>query len=507
MEYYAHPQFLDGKIVGAVVTFKDNTERKQMEQMIFDEKEHFKTTLLSVGDGVISTDSQGMITIMNPVAEKLTGWSKQEAYEKSLEEVLIIIDELNQKIRKNPAKKVLETGKVIEIDNHSILISKNKDVIPIENSAAPIRDKDGNIAGVVIVLRDVTDKREKLNEIKYLSMHDQLTGLYNRWYMVDAMRRLESRRNLPFAIMVIDVNGLKLVNDAFGHKMGDELLKAVSKILKDIVRTEDIIGRTGGDEFLILLPNTDEVQADKIKKRIKEATSLEKLDSIIISVAIGYAIKKEKDENLQNIMIAADNQMYKDKLTYGKTMRSQTIERVVRNINNKYDEEQIHIERVSQYCESIAIAMGLSQKEVQDIKTVGVLHDIGKIIVPPELLNKTGQLTDKEFEVIRKHSETGYQILKSVDEYIQIAEDVLYHHERWDGKGYPTGLKGEGIPLNSRIIAVADAYEAMTAKRVYQKTKTKEEAITELKRCAGTQFDPAIVKIFIEKILGNGAYP
>lgn len=503
VEYNSYPQLLDGEIVGAVVTFVDNTERKQMEQMIFNEKEQFRTTLLSVGDGVISTDDQGLIKVMNPIAEKLTGWSTQEAYGKPVEEVLVVINEATNEILESAARQVLKSGKLIETTNYTTLISKNKTMIPIEDNVAPILDRDGNVSGVVIVIRDVTGKKEKLEKIEYLSMHDYLTGLYNRWYMEAAMRRLDKEENLPLTIMVIDVNGLKLVNDAFGHKMGDKLLKVVSKVLKNVVRAEDILGRVGGDEFLILFPETDKIEAEKIKTRIIKALSYEKLDSIIISVAIGYSVKNNMDENLETIRISADNQMYKDKLVYGKTMRNETFEKVLRNINFKYDQEQIHTERVSQYCESIARAMNFSEKEIQDIKTAGTLHDIGKIVVPPELLNKTGELTDEECELIKRHSEAGYHILKSVDDYAVLAEDVLYHHENWDGSGYPQGLKGEEIPLNSRIIAVADAYEAMTAKRAYQKTKTKEEAIAELKKCAGKQFDPNIVEIFIEQVLCN----
>jgi putative nucleotidyltransferase with HDIG domain len=198
----------------------------------------------------------------------------------------------------------------------------------------------------------------------------------------------------------------------------------------------------------------------------------------------------------------ADNQMYREKLKHGKIMRSQTIETVLRNINFKYDREQIHTERVSQYSEAIAKAMGLSEQAVNDIKSAGVLHDIGKIIIPPEILNKPGRLTDEEYAIVKRHSETGYQILKSSDEYAKLAEYVLYHHERWDGSGYPQGLKGEEIPLQSRIISVADAYEAMTAIRPYQKTQTKEEATAELLRCAGTQFDPRIVDVFVRQVLG-----
>jgi len=211
--------------------------------------------------------------------------------------------------------------------------------------------------------------------------------------------------------------------------------------------------------------------------------------------------KLQQDVSIRSVMTSADNQMYKDKLKYGKLMRSQTIEIVLKNINLKYDNEQIHTERVSQYCVAIAREMGFSEVEIERIKTAAVLHDIGKIMVPPELLNKPGRLTQDEFDIIKKHPETGYQILKSVDEYASFASDVLYHHERMDGKGYPEGLTGEEIPLGARIISVADAYEAMTASRPYQEARSKESAIEELLKCSGTQFDPEIVKVFVERVL------
>lgn len=321
VEYNSYPQYQEGKIVGGVVTFSDNTQRKDMEKTIFNEKEHFKTTLLAVGDGVIAMDSQGFITVMNPAAEKLTGWSNEKVKNKPLEDILIILEEVSGNPQKDPIKKVLDSREVVEMDTSTMLISKNKDKIPIEYIASPIKDRDDNISGVVMVIRDITEKKEKLDRIRYLSMHDQLTGLYNRWYMDDAMNRLDTNRNLPFGVMVIDVNDLKYVNDVFGHKLGDDLLKALSKVLKNTLRTEDIIGRVGGDEFLILLPKTHKDELENIKYRIKKASSLEKLDSVTISVAIGYGIKKYDHEKLQDIIIYADNEMYKDKLKYEKTVR------------------------------------------------------------------------------------------------------------------------------------------------------------------------------------------
>jgi diguanylate cyclase (GGDEF)-like protein/PAS domain S-box-containing protein len=473
------------------------SEVKVRTYELFDEKERFRTTLLSVGDGVIATDKKGLITVMNPIAENLTGWSLSEAKGKNFVDVFRIINEQTREICEDPVRKVLDTGGIVELANHTVLISKNGQEIPIEDSAGPIKDQSGKTTGVVIVFRDFSDKKEKLEEIEYLSFHDHLTGLYNRRYMEDTIARLDKERNLPLSIMVIDVNGLKLTNDAFGHKMGDELLVQVSNLLKEKCRSVDIVGRMGGDEFCVLLPGTSVEEAEQIKKRILRSASNTKIDSIVVSLAVGFAVKEDKDQDIKAVMTIADNNMYKDKLKHGKVMRNRTIETVLKNINHKYDQEQIHTERVSQYCEEIAKAMGFEENKIQEIKTAGILHDIGKIMVPPEILNKPSKLTDEEFEIIKRHPETSYQILKSVDEYSVFAEDVLYHHERHDGKGYPEGLVADEIPLNSKIIAVADAYEAMTAKRPYQNPKSKGEALEELVRCSGTQFDPKIVDVFV----------
>ena len=494
--YYFYPQVIDGKTIGSVATFIDNTESKKMKEMLFNEKEHFKTTLLSVGEGIISTDNKGIITVMNPVAEKLTGWSKEDAYGKHLEEVLTVIDGMSGQECESLVEGVLESKEIVEMNDNIVLVSKDDKRIPIENSASPIKDRDGNVSGVVIVLKDVTDKNRKIKKIRYLSMHDQLTGLYNRWYIKDAMSRLDTERNLPLTIMSIDVNGLKLVNDAFGHEMGNELLKSVSKILKNTLRTEDIIARIGGDELLVLLPKTSELEAKKIKERIKKASSKEKLGAIVISLAIGYAVKENKHESLEKTILVADDLMYKDKLKYGQTMKKKTVEKILDTVNMKYHKGQIHTERLAKYSESIAKAMNFNEEEILDIKTAEILHDIGQIIVPKEIFDKSEKLTDEEFELVKKHPETSYHILKSVDEYAKIANDVLHHHERWDGSGYPKGLKGDEIPINSRILAVVDAYEEIT-----KKVKSKEKAISELKRCSGTKLDPEIVKIFIYKVL------
>jgi diguanylate cyclase (GGDEF)-like protein/PAS domain S-box-containing protein len=479
----------------------DITEKTAMEQVIKNEEERYRTTLLSVGDGVISTDEQGKITVMNPVAEKLTGWKQTETIGKPFYTVFNIIDEATRKSCDNPVNIVLSTAESYKSPGTILLISKTGLETPIENNAAPIKNSNDQITGAVIVFRDFSDYRDRQKKIEYLSFHDPLTGLYNRRFMEDAFITADTKSNLPITVMVVDVNGLKLTNDAFGHKMGDNLLVTVAEVLKESCNPGNMIARMGGDEFVILMPKTGEDKAEVIKQKMIKKAAAVKLDSVIVSLAIGYSVKKTANESIENTIVTADNKMYREKLRFGKTMRSQTIETVLRNINFKYDREQVHTERVSQYCEAIASALGLHEKEVNEIKIAGALHDIGKTIIPPEILNKPGRLTKEEFDIVKRHPETGYQILKSSDEYVNLAEYVLYHHERWDGKGYPQGLAGREIPFQARIIAVADAFEAMTASRPYQRTKTTDEAKAELVRCSGTQLDPDVVKAFLEHVL------
>lgn len=479
----------------------DITEKEMMEQQILYENEKYKTTLLSVGEGIISTDCLGNITVMNPLAEKLTGWSQLEASGKALSDVLTVLDEQTGGICEDPSSIVLKTTMAYEPGFSTMLVSKAGLEIPVEIIAAPIKNYTGEISGVVIVLKDFTEYRERQTQIEFLSYHDYLTGLYNRRYLEKAIKNMNIISNLPLTVMTLDVNGLKLTNDAFGHATGDLLLRTVADILRKTCRTNDLVARIGGDEFVVLLPQTDEIQAKKIKQRIQQEAMKTKMDTVIVSLAVGYCVKTTAQENIDSILLQADKQMYKEKFNQGKTMRNQTIDTVLQDINSKFDQEKIHTERVSQYSFLISNALHLSQKEKTEIRAAGLLHDIGKIMIPSDLLKKPGKLTAEEFEIIKKHPETGYQILKSVDEYVTIAKYVLHHHERWDGTGYPAGLKGEAIPLQSRIISVADAYEAMTSKRLYQRTKTPDEAKEELKRYSGTQFDPVIVDVFIKSVL------
>jgi len=467
---------------------------KELEALLREERSLFKTTLHSIGDGVVSTDVNGNVNIMNGVAENLTGWSAAEAKGKPFGEVFNIINEFTRRHAENPVEKALKEDKIIELENHTLLIQKSGDEIPIEDSAAPIRDEKSRCKGVVVVFRDCTEKKEKQEKIEFLSYHDQLTGLYNRHFFEAELKRLDTDRNLPFAIAMIDVNGLKLTNDAFGHEAGDQLLQRVAQVLKTECRTDDIISRVGGDEFVVLLPKTSHWEAELIMKRIYDSIDRQKLDNIIVSVSIGWDTKEKPDQDIKEVFAKAEDFMYRKKITESQSMRNQTIKVIMQSLLETNSQERIHSERVGAISRKIGEAMELDKEYLKELELAGLMHDIGKVTVSKSILEKPSSLTMEEFDEIKKHPEVSYHILKSADVYTRLAEHVLSHHERWDGTGYPRGLSGQEIPLASRIIAVAEAYEAMTGDRTYRDISTHEQAMEELKRCSGTQFDPEIIQ-------------
>ncbi|GLC29318.1 hypothetical protein bsdE14_07280 [Clostridium omnivorum] len=356
---------------------------------------------------------------------------------------------------------------------------------------------------VLAILKNIAAEKEMKEELEYLSYHDQLTGLYNRRFFEEQLIRVDVEKNLPLTIVMADVNGLKLVNDSFGHATGDELLKKVAQVMEKGFRKDHIIARLSGDEFVVLLPKTGIMETEKIIKNVKALASEGKVGTVDISISFGYQTMDNKEENIQDILKKAEDYMYKKKLFEGPSMRGKTINTIISTLHEKNKREEEHSLRVSKLCESMGTAIGLTEDEVKELKTVGLLHDIGKVAVEENILNKPGKLTDEEWEEIKRHPEIGYRILSTVNDLSEMAGYVLAHHERYDGKGYPKGLKGDNIPLQARIIAIVDTYDAMISERSYRNALPEEVAIEELKRNAGSQFDIKLTKIFIEKVLNK----
>jgi diguanylate cyclase (GGDEF)-like protein/PAS domain S-box-containing protein len=491
-----------GEIIGLWGATQDISDRKQLELAIQKEKALLEATLTSMGDGVISCDTNGAILFINPIAASLTGWSQEETKGMPLEEIFLIINERTEEIIENITEDVIKSGVINDLANNTLLISKDGIRKPIEYSVAPIILEDGQIAGIVIVFSDFTDRREKMDQIQYLGFHDHLTGLYNRRFFEEELVRLNTARNLPLTIVMADVNGLKLINDSFGYEYGDKLLIKVAEIMKNSCRADDILARLGGDEFIILLPKTNEVQAEEIINRLRTKISKEVVRAMHLSVSFGYSIKFNKDESIKEVYSKAEDYLYKHKVYESASMHSKTVEVIMNALFEKSERESMHSRRVSELCEKLASAMNFEKNKINMMKTAGLIHDIGKIGINEGILNKAGRLKKDEIIEIQKHPESGWRILTSTKEFADLAGFVLEHHERWDGQGYPKGLKGEEISLEARIIALADAYDAMTSERPYRTSLSYEEAIEDLERCSGTQFDPNLTKIFIEKVLG-----
>ena len=350
---------------------------------------------------------------------------------------------------------------------------------------------------VLAIVRDITIEKREQDFILELSYKDHLTGLYNRRYFEETLEKMDRDQYLPLAIVMIDVNGLKLTNDAFGHLTGDKLLKKVANTLIGTTVQNGCVARIGGDEFVMVCPNTGREQAEELIDQLYKLVEQEQLDNIVISISAGWEVRENLEQTIRDTFIKAENHMFRKKLVESQSMRNKTIQVIMQTLNEKSEREKRHSVQVSEWAKKIGEAMCLNPQVVKEIETAGLVHDIGKIAVREEVLNKPGQLTEEEYDEIKKHSESGYQILKSVDAYSSLAEDVLAHHERFDGHGYPRGLKGEQIPLIGRIICIADAYEAMISDRSYRKGMAHESALAEIIRCSGTQFDPTITQAFI----------
>ena len=367
---------------------------------------------------------------------------------------------------------------------------------------APIYNNERAIVGVTCFALNVTAQKRTEDENLYLSWHDKLTGLYNRRYFEAALSSLDREGQYPISVIIGDVDGLKLVNDVFGHGTGDEFLKIAAEVVGSVCRPGDIAARWGGDEFILLLPQTDAEAARRLSYKIKQESAQRQFLSMNTDVSLGWATKIGPGEDIMQIIKTAEDMMFQYKVIESKSMRSHMIKVIMNTLHEKNPREEAHSKRVGEISRKIGTALDLSEVEANTLGLAGYLHDIGKIAVDEGILNKPDSLTEEELDSIRDHPEIGFRIIRSSYEISDIADAILSHHERWDGHGYPRGLAGEGIPLYARVIAVADSYDAMTALRPYKTCLSADEAAKEILLNAGRQFDPAISRLFYEKVLG-----
>ena len=376
-------------------------------------------------------------------------------------------------------------------------------------------DNSGKEKQMILYYSDITQVKENSHEsieppdklknnIIYfkdkekLYYRDKLTGLYNKNFFEEELQRLDTKRQLPMSIIMGDINGLKLINDAFGHGMGDAALRKAAEIMTQSFREEDIISRVGGDEFIVMLPKTSEETAIKIVDRIKLKCENNPLDFIKISISFGVATKSEIDDDINKLIKKAEDRMYFKKLKESKEAKLSMIKFLKSRLEKITYETRSHYDRLKTLTLLMANALNLSDSEKEELRLLCEFHDIGKIGVSKTILQKEGSLNNEEWENVKRHSEIGYYIAREFRDAKPIDELILIHHERWDGNGYPGLFKENEIPIVARVFAIADAYDVMVNDRPYKLLMSKYEALNEIRNQAGKQFDPYISKLFIE---------
>ena len=488
----------DGKPLYFITSIIDITDRMIAQKSLQQSEEKYRLLMTQMIQGLavheIITDSDGqpvdyVFLDINDSYTKLVGVTREMCIGKRITEVMPTVE----KYWIDNFGEVALTGEPNYYENYLEATGKYYGTYTYS-------PKKGQFA---VLVSDITEYKKYQEKLLYMSYHDQLTGLYNRRFFEEELNRRDTTANLPLTIIMCDINGLKIINDSFGHTIGDEYLKSTAEIIKKACRTDDIVARLGGGEFAVILTNVDAAEALKIIEQIKAMISEKKFAAIDLSVSFGLATKASEQQSVLETVVSAENYMYTQKIYEHTSMRSKTIDFIMNTLFEKSDRESQHSKRVSAICEAIAAKMNFSNDEINQIRVAGLVHDIGKIGINEQILNKAGSLDHNEWTAIKKHPEAGWRILSTSNEFSKIAEFVLRHHERWDGSGYPQGLTGAEIPIEARIIAIADTYDAMTSERSYKKAFSRVDAINELKRCSGTNFDPEIVAVFVNQVMAN----
>jgi diguanylate cyclase (GGDEF)-like protein/PAS domain S-box-containing protein/putative nucleotidyltransferase with HDIG domain len=473
-----------------------NKELETSNRALNESKDQLRLILDSTAEAIFGVDMENKCTFCNTSCVEMLGYkSQQELLGKDMHELI------QSKRRDGTPLPILES-KIYTTLMEGIGTNADDEVFwkaggtsfEVEYNSYP-QYMNGEVIGAVVTFTDITLRKMNEEKIGYLSSHDSLTGLLNRSSFERELKKADVKKNLPISIILGDLNGLKLTNDVFGHAAGDELLVKTAEILKNVFGSEAIISRNGGDEFAVVLPKKEKAEALQIIEKIEKALSQENIYALKCSMSLGCDTKASINQSIENTLKNAEGEMYKQKTNNRSKVNSDMINAIISTLYSKSPSEELHSMNVSELCRTIGEVMRLPDTDVALLKNAGFLHDIGKIVIDEKILNKSDELNEQDRRDIQQHPMVGYRILNLFDSTLNLAEGVYSHHERWDGNGYPQGLKGNEIPLMARIISVAEKYDSLV--NHLRKSYTKEEALAVLRKEAGIKLDPHIVDVFI----------
>lgn len=489
----------EGDISHAVMSWRDITRHKAMEAELRRKEFHFRSLVENSPDIILRFDREMRYLFVNAAFEQISGISRERFCGKTNRD--LGMSEAHLKSWESAAEKAVARGRKVDFEFSFPGVFGERHFL---GRVIPEYDDTGTVETLMLIGRDITERKEAEEHIRHISFHDNVTGLYNRAYFEEELKRLDTRRSLPLSIIIGDVNHLKLTNDTFGHSEGDRLLQTIAQIMRKCCRDEDIIARWGGDEFAVILPGTPEVTAKSICSRIQKSTEKHPTALLIRpSIALGTAVKTQADENIFSVISEAEEQMYEDKLIQSGKNRDVVIRSLLEQVRQKCPEHKAHMERLREIGRVFGHALGLKKRELDDLHMIILLHDIGKAIVPDAYIRKAGRLNEDEWEVMKRYPEAGFRIVKTFAETARISEEILSLREHWDGSGYPRGLRGRKIPLLARVFAIIDSYDIMTHDRPYGPAMSADQTLRELAQNAGKQFDPRLVEKFVQTIRSN----
>ncbi len=396
-------------------------------------------------------------------------------------------------------------GEVPYVDDFRILRQDTGEMRYIHTVGEVVTDHNGTPVRLVGIVQDVTEQKMREKEIVQAGYRDELTGLYNRRFFEEEIRRIDTRRQWPLSILIGEVAGLKMANDVYGYAAGDHLLASAADLLRSACRSEDLVSRWRGDEFIVCLPKTDAANAGKMLERIQALHGQKALDGgTYPRVSLGCATKTDDSTSLGQVIRDAEDDKCRRMIEEDDLMNTVMIDSMAETLFEREIEREGHASRIAGICRQIGKRLEMPEALLEELDSLARLHDIGLIAMSTEAIHRSGPLTSDDWAEMHRHPETGHRITRSSREGSRIAGYILAHHERWDGSGYPKRLSGRDIPLQARIFAIADTYTAMTEPRPYRPTPGVAAAREEIRSQAGYRFDPALVAVFLDVYDADG---